>query len=268
MIAKADANGITTKVMDASGNVQAPEETAPVPAEKPALVRPEWIEEKFWKADDADPVVEGQKRQHQAYLEAQKAISKRGDDGKFAKKEDLAVTPDAEAQAAVAKVGLDFDALSNEIQTNGGLSEESYAKLAAGGYDKQRVDEYVEGRKAVGQLYNQAAYQIAGGTEQSFKAMAAWALTNLPQGEVQAFDKTVTTGNIDAMKMAVAGLYARYTAANGKNPQLEVGGNAVAAVGGTYASMEEMVSDMRDPRYKKDPAFQARVQAKADRSNF
>ncbi len=56
-------------------------------------------------------------------------------------------TPPAEATAAVEKAGLDMNELNTEFATAGNLSEASYAKLAAVGFDKAAVDNYVAGQQ-------------------------------------------------------------------------------------------------------------------------
>jgi hypothetical protein len=166
---------------------------------------------------------------------------------------------DAAAKAAVASAGLDFDALSAEFAAQGALAEESYQKLEAKGIPRNVVDNYVNGVKALGAQYDTALYSEAG-NETQYNAMVTWATSNLSLEEKKAFNSAVDSMDQGKAKLAVAGLKARYVAANGQAPTL-LGGSASSGQVG-YASTAEMTADMRKPEYQKDPAFRARVRAK------
>ncbi|CLP71539.1 Uncharacterised protein [Mycobacterium tuberculosis] len=66
--------------------------------------------------------------------------------------------------------------------------------------------------------------------------------------------------------MAILGLKARYDAANGSEPTL-LGGNAKASED-VFRSTAELTAAMKDPRYKKDPAYREDVKQKLARSNI
>jgi hypothetical protein len=106
-------------------------------------------------------------------------------------------------------------------------------------------------------------YQVAG-SEEKYKEAVAWAGTNLPKADVEAFNKAIL-GDFNQQRFAVEALMGRFNAARGTSPNLLKG---QAAPGGPegYASREQMRADMSDPRYKKDPAFRAAVEEKARRT--
>lgn len=155
----------------------------------------------------------------------------------------------------------DFARYSNEFIENGELSEETYKELEET-YNLPRsvVDEYVEGQKARVQAVEQAGYAAAGGAEE-FQQLAQWAKQNLPEGEIQKFNDEVNSGDVAKAIEAVTSLKTRYTDAVGQEPTLVEGEGKASATPG-YRSRQEMTADMRDARYKKDPAFRAEVERK------
>lgn len=170
-----------------------------------------------------------------------------------------------EAAAALEGANLDYNSFAQEFATNGELSPESYEKLAKAGIPKEMVDAYVEGQAAKGeQVRTQVLTEV--GVE-DFAAMSTWAGKSLTPGQLNAYNAAIDSGNVDQMKLAVAGVKARFEAANGVEPSL-LGGAGGGSSGDAYRSTEEMKADMRDPRYAKDPAFRADVAAKLSRSSI
>ncbi|SMG43245.1 capsid assembly protein [Paraburkholderia susongensis] len=233
--------------------------TAAVTPEAPA--RPEHVPEKFWNAETgaidtaawAQSYKELEQKQSQAKpVENQPAAAAAaGAEG--------AATDDA-AKAALESKGLKLDEFSTEFQKSGALSEDSYKKLEDAGIPKPMVDAYIAGQQALAAQVQAQGFEAAGGKEQ-FEQMVKWAATGLTPGEIAAYDAAVTSGTVDQMKLAVTGLRARYEAANGREPGL-LGGKPGSSNAPGYASRAEMTTDMKDPRYSKDPAFRAKVEAK------
>ena len=175
-------------------------------------------------------------------------------------------TPEDAAQA-LADVGIDYNALSEEFNTTGALSEESYKTLAEkAGLDRETVDAYIAGQQAVVELTRMKAFDVAGG-EKQYEAMSAWAQVSMSKAELQAYNKAVS-GTPDEVALAVAGLKAKYIAANGSNPTLLQGGSGPAQNTSGYESRAQLVEAMQDPRYAKDPAYRKSVEQKLAVSNI
>lgn len=164
-----------------------------------------------------------------------------------------------EAEKAVEAAGLDYSALQSEWES-GGLSEESYKALEKVGFSKDIVDQHIAGQEALAQLTIMQAEEAAGGKEQ-LSSMQGWAKDAMSQAEKDAYNKAVSSGSKEEMLQAVTSLRSRYEAEYGRSPSLLGGRNASQSQAG-YASRAEMTSDMRDPRYAKDPAFRAKVTSK------
>lgn len=172
-----------------------------------------------------------------------------------------------EAGEALESVGLNINEFTSEFDETGALSDASYKKLADAGIPREIVDAYIEGQLAKQEATVTAVKAVAGGDE-GYARMADWAQRNLSKGELTAFNKAVSGTDVEAVKLAVQGMYARYTDAMGNDPDLiggDVSGSGTAI--SPFRSMAELTAAMRDPRYKKDEAYRADVERRLAKSN-
>lgn len=223
----------------ASGTSEAPADTPPE--------RPEWLPEKFKSPEELA----------KAYAELE---AKQGAPKQEPKRETEA------AKQAVESQGLSFDEFSQEYFVNGELSEDSYGKLEKAGIPRGVVDQFIEGQKAVAARLETEAKAVVGGEEQ-FQALAEWASEGLSEAELAAYNRAVSTGDLDQVKLAVAGIYQKFQEANPSEPKL-VQGQGGKVTGDVYESIEQMRKDMASPEYKSDPAFRRKVQEKLGRSSI
>lgn len=173
---------------------------------------------------------------------------------------------DAAAQQAVSDAGLDFEALAQEVQTNGKLTDESYAALQRVGIPKEIADAYIQGQQALVEKQISTVLDPIGGRE-AYTEMTRWASAVMNPQEIEAFNKAVTGSDLNTVQMAVQGLHARYTAANGKQPNLVQGQPGGGQAG--YGSLQEMMRDMNDPKYLSgDPVFHKMVDQKIANKTF
>lgn len=225
--------------------------------------RPDHIPEKFWDAEKGEVRLDALVK---SYSELEKSRATKGTPEKAegtggADKAAPEVTDADTAQAVVAEAGLDYEAMSAEFLELGTLSEETYKTLEAKGIPQPMVDAYIAGQQALAAQWDNTGYEVAGGKE-AFQQMATWAATALTAQEAKALNEAFSgkDTNVDKMKLAVAGLRAKYEAANGKAPSL-LGGTPASSTQG-YQSRAQMTADMKDPRYSKDPAFRQSVENK------
>lgn len=240
--------------------------TPPVlPSDQKPATRPEHVPEKFWDAEKGEVKVEALAK---SYAELEKAKSQTppkpaeaplpGDPQ--AAIDQAAKTAEEAAKAAGGDTSkVNFTELSAEFAQNGSLSADSYSKLAAAGIPQNVVDQFIQGQTAVANAQVSEAYSLVGGAEQ-YKQMLQWATATLPKEDQLAYDRAVVADTA-TRRMAIEALKAKYTAAMGSDPKLTSGG-AGAAASGAYQSRAEVTADMRDPRYKNDPAFRAQVERK------
>jgi len=104
------------------------------------------------------------------------------------------------------------------------------------------------------------------GGEAEYGKVVQWASENLNSNSIEAFDQLVSTGNVEAIKLAIAGLKSQYENANGFEGTM-ISGKAPKTSGSNFRSQAELVQAMSDPRYDKDPAYRQDVIDKLERSD-
>ena len=156
-----------------------------------------------------------------------------------------------------------MSALQSEYDTNGELSKDSIDKLTSVGIDKSIIDAYIDGQSALAQNIETDIKSVVGGNDQ-YKDMMVWAKENLSTEEISAYNNTVNSRDVASVKLAVSGLKARMDA--GKEPNLVQGKASITSNG--FESWAQVTEAMADPRYSKDPAYQAEVQSKLSNSNL
>lgn len=174
----------------------------------------------------------------------------------------------SELEKKVGSAPSDFtglDQYSKEFAEKGELSEDSIKAIVGMGLPEPLVRAYVDGQKALLDTNINSVMQVAGGQEQ-YQAMIDWAGNNFPDEEIDAFNSIIESGNMNAVKMAVAGLKARYEQSNGSQGRL-IQGETTGPSGGAFRSVAEIVEAMKDPRYAKDPAYRKDVEQRVALSN-
>lgn len=228
---------------------------APLPLEgaegTPPEDRPEWLPEKFKSAEDMAKAY--------SELEAKLGQKPAAEAPKTPEVPPVDATVE-DAEKALAPKGLNLQDFNAEFAQKGELSTESYEKLAAAGYDKAIVDQFIEGQKARASQFEGEIMGEVGGADR-YTEMVTWAKANMTPAEVDAYNSAVGSGKPESAKLAVAGLNARFTNAVGVEPQRMLGGQK-ASTSESFESTAQVTEAMKDPRYKNDPAYRAKVQAK------
>lgn len=209
-----------------------------------------------------------------AYSELEKKLGAKPPTTPEAKPADPAVkveegTPPAkpeDAAKALEGAGLDYTAFSAEFAEKGELSADSYAKLEKSGIPRNMVDAYIAGQQALVTQQRNEVFQVAGG-EQNYASAVEWAKTNMTTEEKASFNSVVNGGDMNATKLAVQGLMARYQAAEGREPDL-TGGSTHTGDADGYSSWAEVMRDMAKPEYNSDPAYRKKVENKVARSSI
>ena len=211
--------------------------------------RPEWLPEKFKSPEDMA----------KAYSELESKL------GSSKRTEEQQQEIDDTAKDAVESAGLDFDAMSEEFYANDGLSDETYEKLEAGGIPREIVDQYIDGQRFAGEATRNSLLESVGG-ENQYNEMTEWAADNFSEDEIDAYNEAIN-GPSNMARMAIAGLKARYEAANGSEPRRTLGGSEPNN-SSVYRSVAELMADMNNPKYANDDAFRADVERKLARSDI
>ena len=204
----------------------------------------------------------------QAYIELQKKL---GSGEQQEEEQPEQAEPEEEVDETISM----FNSIDDELAEGGEISEESMAKLTAMD-SKDLVDAYLryqdtlddapvqQGRELSDQEVS-SIYESVGG-EQEYQQMTAWAAENLDADTVQAFDNVIESGNVAAINLALRGLQSQYNDNVGYENNM-IQGKPAQATGG-YRSQAEVVRDMNDPRYDRDPAYRQEVMDKLANSNL
>ena len=170
------------------------------------------------------------------------------------------------AEKAVSDAGLNMETLQSEYNEKGQLDDKSYESLEKAGIPKSYVDAFINGQAALAKQQGDEVKAVVGG-EESYNKIASWAAENMTEGEKKAYNDTVNGRDVESIKLAVAGLKAKYDMANGNEPNL-VQAKATPTSGAQYESWAQVTEAMQDPRYAKDIAYQNAVKAKIANSKL
>jgi hypothetical protein len=212
--------------------------------------RPEWLPEKFGSPEDLA----------KAYSELEARFSSND------QQVDEGVDEDA-AREDLEQAGVDYDALSQEFWDNGDLSAESYDMLEQAGIPREIVDSYIESQIGAVESQRSSIMNEVGG-EEGYQELTSWAADNLDDAEIDYFNRMMDSNDFNAIRMSVRSIAARREASEGIEPTRNLSGSLSGGTGGSYDSVQQLMSDMQNPSYESDPAFRAKVEAKLGRSNI
>lgn len=171
------------------------------------------------------------------------------------------------------EAGINFQDMNVRWQQSGTLESGDYDQLAEAGFSRDMVDAYLSGlqykaaQDTALSVKEVASIKESLGGEAEYNKMIQWAGDNLAPEEIEGFNQIINSQPMAAVKMAVTGLHARYTAVEGREPKL-IGGRASKGSSDKFESTAQLVEAMSDPRYSKDPAYQRKVQEKLGRSSI
>ena len=206
-----------------------------------------------------------------AYIELEKKLGSRN-------AQEETSEPEAQDQQEPSEYAPQIEAISRaakEYESKGELSPETLAEFEKMS-SKELIQAYFEYEQNIPIANTPQAIELTQqdinsiqnsvGGEAAYQELVGWASQNFSESEIQAFDNVVDSGNVDAINLALAGLKARYTDANGYEGQMIQG--KAAAPADTFKSQAEVVRAMSDPKYDRDPAYRDEIMQKLARSDI
>jgi len=208
---------------------------------------PAWLPPKFLK--DGKPDYEALAK---SYTEAESRLTK------FNQGSAPRNTPATDVKAPAGPADLwseeNVNKWSQEFETNGKLSEETYKEI---GVPRPFVDQWLALNKNAGKSQEEQLMEMVGG-EEGWTQVREWTRDNLTNDERRAIDLQLQSADFATRANTIQGLYARFQKSDGFSPERRVFGNP-PSTGGGFESPAQMVAAMSDPRYDKDPAYRAQV---------
>ncbi len=260
-----EGTGVTVEAANALAEAAAtaPTTTEEAAAQAEASKRPEGLPEKFnsW-ADMAKAYAE---------LEA-KQSGKDPDEDDTAQEdapeatEETAAEDDADKNEEVSADKVDIASIEAEYAEKGEISEENYAKLEKAGFSREVVDSYKRGQEALAQIATQRITDAAGGKDE-MERVFTWAKTGMTSEQIDAANAVFASGDVDAAVLKMEEVRAAYSKATGADPKKQLQGEPGKSLT-TYESWAQVTADMNSKKYKTDPAFRAKVEAKLARSSI
>lgn len=165
----------------------------------------------------------------------------------------------------------DFNKYFQEFQEKKNLSEETYKELSTKhNLPKEIVDAYIKGQELIINEENRKAEEevlsVIGGRD-NYNELVNWAVKNLSEQEINEFNELVSL-DIKTSKLAIQNLYYKFNSNNNTNKNKLINGENNISVSERYRTMEEYVSELKNPKYQYDKAYKQNVMRKLKNSNF
>lgn len=169
------------------------------------------------------------------------------------------------------EAGVDFAAMNEYWQANSELTQDHYDELSAAGFSNAMVKSYLSGLSYQAAAdHEMSAQQLrevkatVGGNDE-YQAMSEWAVQNCDHDDLRAYNELINRSPVSVIKLAVAGMYAQYLNAEGREAKL-YGGRSAASAPDKFESNAQVVEAMSDPKYHTDLAYRNKLYAKIARS--
>lgn len=156
-----------------------------------------------------------------------------------------------------------------EFEETGEIGDAVYDAVESLGISKEIFKEHLELKKLQAEVEIKNFYDSVGGQE-NFEEVKVWASTNLSEGEQSVFNNIVDNGTNQEISFAIINLTARHSKSTEVKPMQSnlIKADTISQAEGGYNTQAEMIYDMQNPEYANNPAYQAKVEAKAKRSSF
>lgn len=240
----------------------------PPVVETPAQERPEGLPEGFdsWEAFGKAKLAEGKAPSEGDAPGAAASDAGQADTDELPEdlKAEIEKLPEANREKATP--------FFKEFSETGTLTDESKAAAAeAFGVTVEMVDLYMEGAAAKQASASEPFYEAAGG-KAVYDEFAAWASQGgMTAAEMAEFNAELDKGDDAAKEMIAKGIALWKAEGNGPAPRDitrdQPGKDSTQGSSDVFTSREQQTQAIRDPRYAKDAAYRAQVDAKIGRSN-
>ena len=139
-----------------------------------------------------------------------------------------------------------------------------------GGYEKagtetDETEDQASGLEPISTEEEQTIVDSIGGRE-NFSVVQNWAMENLNEDEIEAYNREVNSGDYYRARNALQSMYFAYQDQAGFEPEL-MGGRLSGNSSDVFRSTAEVMAAMNDSRYLNDSAYTQDIQDKLIRSD-
>jgi hypothetical protein len=185
-------------------------------------------------------------------------------DGQEQQQQQQEEQPDAELIGGKFKTTDDLLQAYKELETKLGERSSGYEPKEEEVSEEAKAETDPEDNP-LQQEQESAILESIGGQE-NFESIQKWARDNLDEGEIEAYNKAVNSGDYYQARNALQSMTFAYQNAMGSEPEL-IGGKLSANSTDVFRSAQEVEAAMNDSRYLVDPAYTNDVQEKVYRSD-
>ena len=169
-------------------------------------------------------------------------------------KEDTAApAEEASGDAPASPVNFDTSSYEAEFSTNGSLSENSYAELAKKGFDKNAVDQYIQGQTYYAKSIQSDVYGTVGGQD-NYTEIVQWASQNLEPEIIKEYNDAVDTLNVAKVKRDLEYMQLKM-GQNQPTPTRRIEGDSVAGGLQPFTDKNEWQRAQTNRLYGKDAKY-------------
>lgn len=146
------------------------------------------------------------------------------------------------------------------------FTDETMQEFVEQGVPKEFVERFIQYKEKAAESVMQS---ILGDVTRD--KLVNWVNENLNESDKEAYNSTLQKGNEGEIKLMIDGIKSQMgdKAEPAQSTPTLLKADAVAKVSsGGYESQAQMLADMADPRYSKDPAYRAKVAEKISKSNL
>ena len=212
--------------------------------------RPQWLPEKFASAEDLA----------KAYSNLERKLS-------GTEPNDPSITEDKKQAEENINNQNNLEPFYKEFSEKGVLSNTSYKSLEKLGLNKELVDGYIAGQKAIADNEVKIVHDIVGGQD-NYEKVIKFAQSNLNKAEQDAFNETLNTGSIEQVKFAVQYIASKAGITASSNQSRMFEGDTETSSNDAFQSIAQITQAMNNPLYSKDPAYRKEIEDKIARSSI
>lgn len=203
----------------------------------------------------------------------QAEATQHGESGSENSSQESGVETEKSTEADLAALGESDKLNVNEMivkQLQGQeFTEKDIAKLEKAGLSVEQISMLADAHKQVQLKNNNEIYEAVGGKE-VYDGLKEFASEHLDDYEAEAINSALRSGNMRLAKLAVLGLKALAEQENGVRPAKRITSTGVtsSSADGAYTDQQELIKDLNNRKYGKDPEFTDRVNARRNKSGF